>query len=258
MTELHLIRASVKISRLARWAVERGWSGRGGTSYDEGRALHHLTTEMWGPGILNCFRMLVPPRARIGSFYAYSSRNVTELHDMACSHALPEHLGVMDVDQLAGKIMPESWQVNQRLGFDLRMRPVRRLGSNLAGSNATIRVGSEIDAFLLEALREFPDASNGMAVNGRSREAVYVDWLADRLAPVTKLDKSSTRLVKFQRVRVARSQHDPEGPDATVHGTLIIKNPQDFPELLSRGVGRHRAYGYGMLLLRPPGMRIRR
>jgi CRISPR system Cascade subunit CasE len=37
----------------------------------------------------------------------------------------------------------------------------------------------------------------------------------------------------------------------TFHGELVIKNPELFAERLAKGVGRHAAYGYGMLLLRP-------
>ena len=41
-------------------------------------------------------------------------------------------------------------------------------------------------------------------------------------------------------------------PDATIHGTLRVSDPDRFAEALRRGVGRHRTYGYGMVLLRPP------
>ena len=36
-------------------------------------------------------------------------------------------------------------------------------------------------------------------------------------------------------------------------GALTITDGEKFAQLLARGIGRHRAYGYGMLLLRPPG-----
>ena len=39
-----------------------------------------------------------------------------------------------------------------------------------------------------------------------------------------------------------------EGPDATVHGTLTIGDPDTVAALLARGLGRHRAYGYGILM----------
>ena len=36
-----------------------------------------------------------------------------------------------------------------------------------------------------------------------------------------------------------------------MRGILTITDAAAFSNLLARGVGRHRAYGYGMLLLRP-------
>ena len=38
-----------------------------------------------------------------------------------------------------------------------------------------------------------------------------------------------------------------------MRGNLIVSDPAAFAQLLTRGIGRHRAYGFGMLLLRPPG-----
>ena len=45
----------------------------------------------------------------------------------------------------------------------------------------------------------------------------------------------------------------PNGPDATLHGVLTVQDPVTFGRLIRNGIGRHKAYGYGMLLLRPPG-----
>ncbi len=36
-------------------------------------------------------------------------------------------------------------------------------------------------------------------------------------------------------------------------GTLAVDDPVAFRRLLGRGVGRHVAFGYGMLLLKPVG-----
>jgi CRISPR system Cascade subunit CasE len=43
-----------------------------------------------------------------------------------------------------------------------------------------------------------------------------------------------------------------EGPDATMSGTLRIDDPSAFASALSHGIGRHRTFGFGMLLLAPP------
>jgi CRISPR system Cascade subunit CasE len=86
---------------------------------------------------------------------------------------------------------------------------------------------------------------------GRSREAVYTDWLAQRLDGAAML-QPGVRLTRFQRVRAAREGYSPEGPDAILQGDLIVDDSSGFQKSLAQGVGRHKAYGYGMLLLRPP------
>ena len=41
------------------------------------------------------------------------------------------------------------------------------------------------------------------------------------------------------------------GPDVLIRGILQVADPQQFGQLLAQGIGRFRAYGYGMLLLKP-------
>ena len=253
MTAFHLVRMPVDTARLARWAVERGWAGSRGAVFDEGRALHHLVTEIWGPGVIPCFRLLVPPRRRAGNLYAYSTMGAEALRPAARVQALPEHVNVLHLEGLESKPMPADWRAGQRVGFDLRTRPIRRLRRDLNGPKEPVRAGSEVDAFLVEALRVHPEAPDGMSDKGRTRQEVYLDWLDERLTPAATLDRTATRLVRFRRQRVAREKCDSEGPDATVHGVLVVADPTAFSALLMRGVGRHRSYGYGMLLLRPPG-----
>ena len=255
MTVLNLVRVPVATDKLARWAGDRGWTGRrGGTdAFDEGRALHHLVNEAFGPAAFRPFRLLVPPRRTRGSLYAYSTLDAEALREAACAHALPDHLSVLSPDRLESKLMPDVWRVGQRLGFDLRTRPVRRLGTDLEiPPDKKIAKGAEVDAFLLEALRHHPESPGGMIGENRTREAVYLDWLAERLAPAATLERVASRLARFRRAHVTRGDHGLEGPDATFHGTMTVTDTSAFTELLVRGVGRHRAYGYGMLLLRPP------
>jgi CRISPR system Cascade subunit CasE len=152
------------------------------------------------------------------------------------------------LDRLRSLPRPSSaWIAGQRLGFDLRLRPVIRLASTLSGQDehgapVSFRKGAEVDAFLARVLRR----------EATSRETVYLDWLAERLAPVASLDRAASRLASFQRSVIRRDGRRLEGPDAVIHGTLTVEDPAGFAALLARGVGRHRAYGYGMVLLRPP------
>ena len=261
MTGLNLIRVPIETRRLARWAGERGlgWIQRRSgdvVGFDEGRALHHLLGEVFGPNALRPFRLLVPPRKTTGNLYAYSTLDVESLQEAATVQAWPEHLDVLRLDRLKGKSMPDAWRAGQRLGFDLHTRPIRRLRRDLETSSGRISRGTEVDAYLLEALRQHPTARDGMVRGNRTREAVYLDWLAERLGSGARLERDASRLARFRRIRVARGNHGSEGPAATIHGTLIVTDPVSFAALLVCGVGRHRAYGYGMLLLRPPNRRV--
>lgn len=248
---LNLVRVPLDTSLLAHWARSRGWVKRGGhyTTFDEGRALHHLIAEAFGPGVFSAFRLLVASRKAVGNLYAYSSWDAEALRTAAAAHAPPEHLAVLPPERIESKPMPSSWRTGQQLGFDLRTRPVRRLRRELAGR---FREGAEVDAFLVHALRHSPDDPDAAA---HERESVYLEWLAERLSPAATLVREHSRLARFRRVRVARTGKGPEGPDATIHGDLIVADPTKFATLLASGAGRHRAYGYGMLLLRPPNQR---
>ena len=252
MTQLHLIRVPLSMNALAQWAGERGWVRGRAFAFDEGRALHHLVDETFGPGTLRPFRLLVSPRRVEGNLYSYSAIDQEQLRAAMREFALPDHLAVLRPERLASKVMPIDWSVGQRLGFDVRVRPVRRLRTDLSTPRGRFRGGAELDAYLREVLRNRPTDHDGMAASDLSRETVYLDWLVERLAPVAQIDRGATRLVQFQRTLVARANRAIEGPDVTFHGTLTVTRPDAFTALLARGIGRHRAFGYGMLLLRSP------
>jgi CRISPR system Cascade subunit CasE len=240
---LHLVELPIDLRRLHLWAGQRELAG----VFDEGVALHHLLGEVFGPAALQPFRLMVAPRARRGKLYAYAAHDAAGLCNAAAVSLTPAHAEVIDLAQVRSLPRPTTfWKAGQVVGFDLRMRPVVRLASALAGqtvdgAQASFRKGAEIDAFLAAALRK----------GAASRSVVYLSWLAARLAPAAELLPGRTRLAGFGRSTIGRNGRLLEGPDATVHGTLRILDPAAFAALLARGVGRHRAYGYGMLLLRP-------
>ena len=255
---LHLARLSVDLPALSRVAGERGWSRGRRAAFDEGRALHHLLGEAFGPSVLQPFRLVVAPRARAGTLWAYTDADADALRETAAPVALSETAeAALPVARLDTKPMPDVATPGRRLGFDIRLRPVVRLASAIEapadrkwGQKHGFKAGAEVDAFLSAALRN-PDRE-AMQDAGRSREAVYTRWLADRLGDAAEIE--NIRLAAFRRNLAARGDgRGVEGPDATLHGTLIVRDPKIFAERLRRGVGRHKAYGFGMLLLRPPG-----
>ena len=91
--------------------------------------------------------------------------------------------------------------------------------------------------------------------SGVLRESVYREWLQARFENKggAVLDVDSAKLVSFRRTRAIRKLHSrySEGPDALMRGELEITDGAKFAEMLAGGIGRHKAYGYGMLLLRP-------
>jgi CRISPR system Cascade subunit CasE len=234
---LYLVHLPILPRGFASWARDRGLGPKG--TRDDGAALHTFLSGVFGKAVLQPFRLFEPAGAP-WSLYAYAGRDAAALADVARMVAAPEMLDAIDLDKLRSKPMPEP-RAGQRLGFDLRLRPVRRWtdGNRMR----------ERDAFVAEAVRRHPDDRDGMASTGRSRETVYRDWLSERLPGATL---ENARLARFGRQKVLRNGREIEGPDATFHGTLIVADPVAFSAMLGQGIGRHRAYGYGMMLLRPP------
>lgn len=243
---LHLVRARIRPRDLARWAGDRGWAGRGRTEhYDEGATLHHLLVEIFGRGALQPFRLLVAPGERSANLYGYTQCGADELRRTAETVGAPDAAAVLKPSHILSKAMPKNWMANQRLGFDIRVRPVvRKRGT---------RKTQEIDAFLAEAQRGHPNDLTGMHRSDRTREAVYSDWLATRLEGIAAIE--SARLARFRRSFAVRNGRVIEGPDAVIQGCFTVEDPDAFNDKLQTGIGRHRAYGYGMILLRPPDSR---
>ncbi len=175
--------------------------------------------------------------------YCHSDRDT--LWQRAQEFAEPMVLG--SVQRLASKAMPTVWAPGRRLDFDVRVCPVVRLSSAVGGYHA----GSEVDAF--QAARMRGDQAS-------SKAEVYRGWLDRRLDGAAQLlDFDIQRLRNTRLVR--RNRHkEPDGrrksprlhkPDAWLRGTLEVADADAFGRLLARGIGRHRAFGFGMLRLRP-------
>lgn len=239
---LHLVRAPIDMRGFHRWGADRGLVGRAG--FDEGHGLHHLLTECFGRGAIASFRLMVAPTGATATLYGYSTQSADALRAEAARVAPPEHLAVLPLDRLESKPMSDDWPANHRLGFDLKLRPVSR---SRRPDDETSR--GERDVFLREALGR---AEGEMAAMGRTREVVYRDWLAAQFDRHRGARLDAARLVHFQRTMVRRSgTAGSEGPEIVLHGDLTVTEPAAFGNLIARGIGRHRAYGYGMLLLRP-------
>jgi CRISPR system Cascade subunit CasE len=138
--------------------------------------------------------------------------------------------------------------MGRRYRFETRARPVIRTTRNDPDGP-----GREIDIFAATAKKDGPEPD---------REAVYAAWLVraiDRTGGARVLP-GALAIKAMKRTRLyTGDNHRPggmarvEGPDVIATGVLEVCDPLRFAALVARGLGRHRAFGFGMLLLAPGG-----
>ena len=248
---LQMIRADIDMRSFHRWAGSRRMMSR--NAFDEGYAMHCLLTESFGERAPKPFRMIAPRGKGLessdryifrGVLYGYGHAGADALREASTLYADPLQYAALQVDGLKSKPMPVAWRTGQRLSFEVLIRPTIRRSKRAAN-----HPGTEWDAFLWEAIQ------HPKGVMKRSREDVYTDWLRDQFRRRGGAQLEEASLKSFQRTRVIRRRGSRpiEGPDAVMSGTLTVTDADEFAKLLARGIGRHRAYGYGMLLLRPLG-----
>ena len=244
MTDLYMIRADIEVRKFQRWMGSRRLQ-------DADHAMHCLLTECFGPDLApRPFRAIFPRGGAMGTLYGYGTADADALRDAVGTYACPLQSQIIPVDRLDGKRMPGEWPAGKRLGFEVRIRPIVR-----RTRQAYSRPGKEYDAFQIEA-DQYPKGAMP-----RSREEVYRDWLGSRFDTRGGAKLESVSMQSFQRIRAYRKRNAArysEGPDALMRGVLTVDDGAAFSKLLADGVGRHRAYGYGMLLLRPAGSSVGR
>ncbi len=263
---IRMIKAEADLREFHRWAGSRRLISR--NVFDEGYAMHCLLTETFGELAPKPFRLIAPRGKGVtrGTLYGYAQADAEELQELSERFADPQQAKILPADSIQSKPMPDRWKAGLRLGFEVLARPVVRSRNVAANPADTLHLAVarrprglnrgkdvEIDAFQYEA------AALGKGEMTRTREDVYADWLRKQLYEHGRAHLEEARLHSFQRTRAVRRRQGPavEGPSALIRGSLIVgerdeRSHRSFGHILRRGVGRHRAYGYGMLLLRPP------
>ncbi len=249
---LQMVRAEVNVRDFQRWMGTRRLQ-------DPDHAMHCLLTECFGDLAPKPFRLMLTRGAPNGCLYGYGNADAVALREAAAVCADPLQSRILPAGGMDSKEMPSGFQAGRRLGFDVRIRPIVRLERDTSRippdvqrsfREGGLRPGKECDAFLYEAIRH--TEKGGMT---RTREQVYAEWLSARFEQKggATLELDSVNLVSFQRTRAhrkLRARHT-EGPDAVMRGVLTVTDPEAFASTLAQGIGRHRSYGFGMLLLRP-------
>lgn len=240
---LHLMHCTPEAKALAAWSVRRGLMSPDG---DYGYAIHALLRAAFGEAAPKPFRYLDPRRGLL----AYTDADPDRLRKHAALTA-PDIARALGLDGLDARPFPVAWRPGQRLGFEVRIRPVVRT-----------KDGRERDAFL-HAVEPLPRGGEASAAteDHPERGTVYRDWLEHHMgaggaAHLLDAGIDAFRLTRVLRRGLAsgegkRKTRMPAGPDVSFKGQLEIGDGPAFARLVERGIGRHRAFGFGMLLLKP-------
>lgn len=256
--QLYMLSLGLDLGRLMRAGFAEHINMR---EVDTGYLVHMQLRQLFGDDAPGVFRIEQSSRQSGGGkmlkVLAYSHKPASVLKEQADMLADPVVYAACDWNRFAQKAMPQSFAEGRRLGFELRASPVVRLASartykDKAGQDFKIKKGAEVDVFVKVGWEQ-PDKS-------LSREQVYGDWLREHFARVAGAEIDQIRLKAFQRQRFLRREHGQsrkghrvEGPDALFVGELTVKDSAVFGKMLARGIGRHRSFGFGMLLLKAAG-----
>lgn len=132
------------------------------------------------------------------------------------------------------------------------------------------RSGREKDLYILRNLKDREMLNKEDRI---PREEIYKSWLIEKLERDGATSAYSIEVLQYRRKKIWRKsftciakekenkkqeeannekRRSPEKPEVLLGGKLVVQNPTVFRDnLMARGVGRHTAFGYGMLLLKP-------
>ena len=232
---IHLMQADVNLRNMARWSATKDYP-------DPDQTLHHLIYNTFGyDHTPKPFMVKVNPDRNLacGKLMGYTELEAEKLQEIARSKQNASSASVLEPSSIKTVRLPENWQRGTAVGFQTRVRPTYRT-SHRHGQQKSM----ELDLYYKPG-------------NESSREETYIQWLEETLrtrgaTPV----ENSTRIISCRTRNVTR-QHGrgvTSGPDALMEGTCIIEDPDLWTNAVRRGIGRHKAFGYGMLLLKPPGI----
>jgi len=238
MSALYLVRLQPDQKAFLRWASKHRLLRAG----DQGYAWHAALKAALGDLAPQPFAVVTRhEKPELLGYTASSPNNWLALaQDFDAVHAIGLD---REVQQRA---MPSSWETGLQLSFEARVRPVARTrqGRGNASERDVAMLARELD----------PNASIELA---------YQEWLARELARGDAATLRAVRMVSINSTQVlrkgiageaGRAHSSINGPDVLMRGELCVGSSADFNALLARGLGRHRAFGFGCLLLAPSGV----
>jgi len=235
---LYMVRMDLDVEALIQFIQQQGLNH--GRDEDLGYATHAWLTACFGPLAPKPYRIF-PSQSSSIRMLGYSENPGQILTQRAETSGAETALAVLRQTALDCTCLPEFWKLGQRYRFEVLICPVSR------------RLQSEKDVFL--RYKEYVPANERLP----SRSDVYREWLRAQMLGAAGIQ--GFRLHSFKLVRLVRRTQCRRGqprlappmtrPQALCRGILSVEDPARFDRLLRRGVGRHRAFGYGMVLLAP-------
>jgi len=232
MTTLHLVRLRVNTPALMRFAKDQGLLRDREDGF--GYTLHAWLAAMFGAIAPKPFRF----DERRAELLGYAAHSASDLTAQAKDFALPQVIAALQPDSLVSKPMPTQWPEGKRVQLHVLACPVSR------------KDGQEKDVYL-RALDHRGDDTP-------SREEVYRVWMRRHIEHAVHIERLEIvalvqrhRLLRPDRSGGGRRLRALERPRVTFMAEVSIGNGTAFQQLLARGIGRHRAFGFGMMLLAP-------
>jgi CRISPR system Cascade subunit CasE len=268
MQTLYLIKLSIDPKAIAQCVEIHGLQLKKET--DLGYAMHVYLTSLWGSDAPKPFRVetVRPGQDRI-TVLGYTAKSAETLKAEAQAFADPRVWAGVDWASFASKPMPIVL-TRRIMGFSVRVCPtIRRGDPHVVGSPPGTRwnessggvptheddAGAEVDVYLAWG------QTDGR-YKGLSRESSYALWTRDWMERTygSLITVESIDMVGFRLESVTRREPSKGGekrkevtfrkPSALLTGTIQTNDSECFHRFLAHGVGRHRAFGFGMVLLR--------
>ena len=224
--QLHLMQAHIHLPSLNAWMGERGLE-------DTGHALHCLLTETLGAVAPSHFRLMTRRHSDDATLYGYCRHDSEEIRRQHQAFASPAQDQAIPATAIQTKVMPTEWPDATDIAFELRCRPLRQHHTK------------ELDAYSWLKEKQ-PDSDV-------SRVDAYVDWLEEQFEKRGTAVMKRASIEQYQQSRTWTSPNHatPFLPETVMRGVITITDGKNFTQTLATGLGRHRAYGFGMLLIKP-------
>lgn len=213
---------------------------------DAGYLVHSALAKALGDDAPKPFRILHDD-GRWLRVLGYCGTDTARVRESAQAFADPEVFAAIDWERHAAKAMPKTLSEGRRYGFEVRLCPVVRSRRGQSG-----RRGVELDAFLA--------ACNEGEGSSPDRQTVYLDWARRLLERNDAVVVDALELESFQFTKLLRRTKKTENtgrksnllqrPDIVIKGSFQVRNEESAMHLIEQGVGRHKAFGFGMMLLK--------